>query len=238
MAHWSPAQVWPAEEPFPEPVKGTAEVWILGAGRFGRLAMQRLLAGGNCHAVVVDGDRQRLMDIPEDSPIMKVRGDIFVFLSNQDLADDQWIIPAVPVHVAYGWILMELGKKGVARRLSVPTAVDAQVPHPIRTPSGTVYASHATFRCPDDCPEPEDHCTITKKPRPKKLYQTLRNLSIPTFGTVVIQSRQLAPGVGGYTGAQLKEALRLIEASSGPYLVATSCSCHAVIDAVCWEGSV
>ncbi|ROR03054.1 potassium transporter [Desulfosoma caldarium] len=237
MAHWNLKQVWPAEEPFPESVRGGAQLWILGAGRFGRLAMERLLKGDINQAVVVDADRQRLMDIPEESPVIRVRGDIFVFLSNQDLVDHQWIIPAVPVHVAYGWILMELSKKGVARRLAVPTVVDAQVPHPIRTPSGTVYASHATFRCPDDCPEPEDHCTITKKPRPEKLYQTLQNLSIPTFGTVVIQSRQLAPGVGGYTGAQLKEALGAIEASPGAYCVATSCSCHAVIDALLWEGS-
>lgn len=236
MVGWNPAQVWPAEEPLPEPLKGRAWAWILGAGRFGLLAVQRLILDTDHPAVVVDGNRQRLMNIPQDRPLVKVHGDIFVFLSNQALADDQWIIPAVPVHVAYGWMLMELGKKGIARRLSVPDIVDNHVPHPLRTPAGTVYASHATFRCPDDCPEPEDHCTVTKKPRPEKLYQTLRHLTVAAFGTVVIQSRQLAPGVGGYTGGQLKEALRIIEASPGPYLVATSCSCHAVIDALSWEG--
>ncbi|MEJ5347193.1 MAG: hypothetical protein WHS46_00700 [Desulfosoma sp.] len=238
MVHWRSEHIWPAEEPFPENHKGKPWLWILGAGRFGRLAIERLLIDDSTHAVVVDGDRQRLMSLPEQNHVMKVYGDVFVFLSNQNLSDDQWIIPAVPTHVAYGWILMELGKTGVAHRLPVPSAVAVEplVPHPHRTPSGTIYASHATFRCPDDCPEPEDHCTITKKPRPKKLYQTLQNLSIPSLRTVVIQSRQLAPGVGGYTGGHLREALRLIESAPGSYLVATSCSCHAVIDALLWEG--
>lgn len=236
MVPWNPAQVWPAEEPLPEAVKGKAWAWILGAGRFGLIAVQRLITDADHPAVVVDGDRQRLMSVPKDRPVMKVHGDVFVFLSNQNMAQDQWIIPAVPVHVAHGWILMELGKKGMARRLSVPESVDKQVPNPFRTPTGTVYASHATFRCPDNCPEPEDHCTVTKKPRPEKLYQTLRKLSIPAFGSVVVQSRQLAPGVGGYTGAQLKEALKVIETAPGSYLVATSCSCHAVIDALSWDG--
>ncbi len=236
MVLWRSEHIWPAEEPFPETLKGKAWVWILGAGRFGRLAVERLLTDTSKRAMVVDGDRQRLVHLPEQSHVMKVYGDIFVFLSNQNLTDDQWIIPAVPTHVAYGWIVMELGKTGVVHRLPVPSAVDPLVPHPHRTPSGTIYTSHATFRCPDDCPEPEDHCTITKKPRPKKLYQTLQDLSIPSFGTVVVQSRQLAPGVGGYTGGQLKEALRAIASAPGSYLVATSCSCHAVMDALLWEG--
>lgn len=231
-----PARIWPAEEPLPPHVTDSSRAWILGAGRFGRLAIQRLLKDRQAPAVIVDADIHRLREIPEHDALIKVRGDVFVFLSNQRLNDDQWIIPAIPVHVAFGCILMELGKTGGARRLPVPSEVDAFLPHPIRTPSGTVYASHATFHCPDDCLEPEDHCTITRRPRPQKLYQILQNLSIPLFRTVVVQSRQLAAGVGGYTVAQLKEALSAIRSVPGSYLVATSCSCHAVIDALSWTG--
>lgn len=227
---------WPAEEPFPHSMATEARVWILGAGRFGRLAVERLLSDGKARSAIVDADPHRLREIPQKDGLIPVRGDVFVFLSNQVLADDQWIIPAAPVHVAHGWILMELGKRGVVRRIPVPEDVDAQVPHPVRTPSGTLYASHAAFRCPDDCPEPEDFCTITRKPRPEKLYHILQRLSIADIRPVVIQSRQLAPGVGGYTGAQLKEALAAILTTPGAYLVATSCSCHAVIDAVRWDG--
>ncbi len=212
------------------------KLWILGAGRFGRLAVERLPSDANTQAAIVDADLHRLREIPEKDGLIRVRGDVFVFLSNQNLTDDRWIIPAVPVHVAHGWISMELGKRGAVRRLTVPPEVDAQVPHPIRTPSGTVYASHAAFRCPDDCPEPEDFCTITKKPRPEKLYRILRKLSLAGHRPVVIQSRQLAPGVGGYTGSQLKEALSCILSAPGSYVVATSCSCHAVIDALHWDG--
>lgn len=236
MERWSEDRTWPAEEPLPAPLDTETPVWILGAGRFGRLAAERLLRDGKTQAVMVDASAQRLREIPKKEGLLRVRGDVFVFLSNQYLTDDQWIIPAVPVHVAYGWILMELGKRGFVRRIPVPQEVDAQVPHPVRSPSGTLYASHADFRCPDDCPEPEDFCTITKKPRPEKLYQILQKLSIADCRTVVVQSRQLAPGVGGYTGAQLKEAVAAIACLPGSYVVGTSCSCHAVIDAVQWDG--
>ncbi|MEJ5364782.1 MAG: hypothetical protein WHS86_06765 [Desulfosoma sp.] len=236
MAQTSQVWMWPAEEPFPHPMGLEATVWILGAGRFGRLAVERLFKGDEpTQGVIVDADPHRLREIPKKEGLIMVRGDVFVFLSNHVLFDNQWIIPAVPVHVALGWIVMELGKRGTVHRMPVPHDVDALVPHPIRTPSGTLYASHAAFRCPDDCPEPEDFCTITKKPRPEKLYQTLQKMAIADYGTVVIQSRQLAPGVGGYTGEQLKEALSVILRSPGAYLVATSCSCHAVMDALRWD---
>ena len=236
MERTSQAWMWPAEEPFPHPMGTEAKVWILGAGRFGRLAVERLFKDDRSKGVIVDADPHRLREVPKKDGWITVRGDVFVFLSNQVLSDDQWIIPAVPVHVALGWIVMELGKRGVVYRIPVPHDADSLVPHPIRSPSGTLYASHAAFRCPDDCPEPEAFCTITKKPRPEKLYRMLQKLAITDYGTVVVQSRQLAPGVGGYTGGQIKEALATILRSPGSFIVATSCSCHAVIDAVRWDG--
>jgi hypothetical protein len=52
----------------------------------------------------------------------------------------------------------------------------------------------------------------------------------------VIRSWQLAPGVGGYRVAQLRASLERIERQPTKYLIATSCRCHAVIDALIFQG--
>jgi hypothetical protein len=47
----------------------------------------------------------------------------------------------------------------------------------------------------------------------------------------VIRSRQLAPGVGGYPPAALRQAEAASLAAPRSVLLATACKCHAVIDA-------
>jgi len=97
------------------------------------------------------------------------------------LAESQWIVPAVPVHVACLWIMKRLGGEGDVQPLEVPAAVDEQVPNPYRVATGAVYASFATFRCPDACSEPEDLCTHTGQPRPGNLYDRLAAIKVRGF---------------------------------------------------------
>jgi hypothetical protein len=151
------------------------------------------------------------------------------------MEDDLWIIPAVPVHVGFEWVANELGKVAVVRRITVPGEVDSKVPNPVRGPAGTLYASFATFICPDHCSEPEEICTFTGKGRLGNLYDIFGAVSVSGFDAAVLRSWQLAPGVGGYPARSLRELLAGVYQKPGGYLLATSCRCHGVMDALEWE---
>ena len=213
------------------------EIWILGAGRFGQLAAHRLSRRHpNASFTVIDVREEKLNRIREELGFAVHAKEVIPFLlARASLPDDVWIIPAVPIHVAYQWLLARLSTKGQAHSLHVPEAVDRQVPNPYRVPSGTVYSSFATFICPDGCNEPEEMCTSTGKPRLGNLFEHLNRIELPSVGVVVVRSWQLAPGVGGYPGNYLESRLDDISQREGTYLVATSCRCHGVIDLLEWS---
>jgi len=220
-----------SEIPNPYPPK---TIWILGAGRFGRLAAERLQKRHpGADFLVVDGREEKLAQIQKDLGLPTRAEDALSFLAASEFSGDVWIIPAIPVHVAFQWILLELQKRGQASARPVPDTVDAEVPNPLRR-GGTVYASYATFICPDACSEPEGICTHTGGPRRGNLFEHLGRISSPGFHMVVVRSWQLAPGVGGYPGWKLREALEEIAACAGKHLVATACRCHGVVDGLFW----
>jgi hypothetical protein len=224
----------PEEPSFPTDAFPPAMAYILGAGRFGRLAAKRLRKRfAEASLVVVDQREDRLAGVQETSGILTVQQEILPFLTHTEFAPSDWIIPAVPLHVAYQWLLLKLNRTDPATPVPVPASVELQVPNPLRSPTGTLYASYATFVCPDACSEPDNICTHTKKPRPGNLYEDIARVTIPGFQVTVIRSWQLAPGVGGYTGANLEEALvNITTGEAEDRLVATSCRCHGVIDAL------
>ncbi len=165
--------------------------------------------------------------------------DLASFFESREVDDGTWIVPAVPIHYAFTWLLHQLKPAGHAAPLPVPAAVEAQIPNPYRAPSGSLCASFATFICPDSCNEPDDICTYTKNPRPGNLFEVLGGITAPNCEVIVIRSWQLAPGVGGYPGSILKGAAEKIAArAEGCFLVATSCRCHGVIDALSWKRGV
>ena len=84
--------------------------------------------------------------------------------------------------------------------------------------------SMADFICPDHCPEPKDICTHTGKPRPFNLYKKLESIKYDHFRSVVVRSRQLSPGVGGYSPGALFHALDVIKSSTTPILLSTALS--------------
>lgn len=214
------------------------KIWILGAGRFGTIACKRLtIRHTEASFLVVDSSAEELARIEERFSLPVQLQDAVSFISGRPLADDIWIIPAVPIHVAFQWLLNRIGEERSIQSIEVPQTTDEKLPNPFRMNSKTLYASFATFRCPDACSEPDDICTHTGKPRPGNLYEYLQQVKVPGFQMVVIRSWQLAPGVGGYPGAALKNALDAITRQPGRYLVATSCRCHAVVDALEWEAN-
>jgi hypothetical protein len=214
-------------------------IWVLGAGRFGELAVKRLTGRlPDADIAVIDLRRDKLDKIIREysTPRMTpLEADGLAHMNRDDLSEDLWVVPAIPKHVAFQWFLNRLNQFGKALTLPVPIELDGQVPNPYRVPEGTVYASHATFLCPDACSEPEDICTHTKQPRPTNLFEIIGRADVPGYRVIVVRSRQLAPGVGGYPISQLRETLGRIRAHAGRFIVATSCRCHSVINAMTWE---
>jgi hypothetical protein len=141
-----------------------------------------------------------------------------------------WIVPAIPLHTAYEWIRTKLSKRHSLVKIAVPQDLATELPHPISAETGRLYISIADFKCPENCPEPDEICTHTGKPRLMVLHEFLKSIQRKDVKTVVIRSHQLAPGVGGYTPRALFAALNEIEAAQGPVLLSTACSCHGVID--------
>ena len=83
------------------------------------------------------------------------------------------------------------------------------------------------LRCPDDCPEPAEKCYLTGC-RELNLYDYLENISLQDYSSLVIRSRQLAPGVGGYRPADLWQLRRQVLSLGGKILISTACRCHGV----------
>ncbi len=221
------------------PISPSSPIWVLGAGRFGELAVKRLtrrLPDTDITVIDVRLDKLDRLRCEHGSPHMSIfQGDGLECMNRDDLPEGLWIVPAVPKHVAFAWFVNRLNVVGKATVLPVPTELDGQVPNPYRVEDGTVYASHATFLCPDSCSEPEDICTYTKRPRATNLFEVISRVQVPGYRVLVVRSRQLAPGVGGYPIVQLRKTLDQISAHEGRFVIATSCRCHGVINAMTWE---
>jgi len=208
-------------------------VWIIGAGEFGEKAAVRLrLRYPEAAITVVDLDRSALNRVERVATAV-VLGDGAVYLAEYLSVSEKpdWIVAAVPVHLAFEWIRMRLAPAYRIEKLVVPESLLQKLGCVFTGEGGRVYTSLADFICPDNCPEPADLCYVTGKPRPVDLYQELSAADSYQVTPVIVRSRQLSPGVGGYRPADLFNALRKIEACHGPLLLGTACRCHSVLDA-------
>ena len=206
------------------------EIWIIGLGQFGNLAYQRLSKTlKNRHFVLVDPVEENLRRCKGQTATLKISDGVeFLERHLKTGRKPDWIIPALPVHLAAEWILLHLGPTRL-RRIPLPSELDRQVPNPIRGSEGNLYVSHADFRCPEDCDEPRDICSITRKMRHQNMYDLLLNLSFKPFNSLNMRSYQLGPGIGGYRAEQLLEMKATVEQTTGPVLLSTACRCHGVI---------
>jgi hypothetical protein len=206
--------------------------WILGAGRFGSQAAQRLRQQNKDRSLLlVDSKAEPLKQLEAES-IKIIRKDAIDFLVDHSGLGHEWVVPAVPVHVAFAWLCRQLAKEGLVTQQSVPAAIEPQVPNPLRVESGALYTSFATFRCPDDCNEAAESCTITGKTRAANLFDLIGDTKVEGYEIRVLRSHQLAPGVGGYQLSALWRLLEDVRWAAAEILVATACRCHGVIDAL------
>jgi hypothetical protein len=214
-----------------------ASYLILGAGKFGRLAVQRLTAqDAAARLAVVDRDPGALAALPTLNGVRveTIAADLAAFLKDRlpHYASWDWLIPAMPVHVAL--VSLEQGPLAGSgwELLEAPAEAANLAATAIRGPGGGLYLSRATHLCPDDCPEPEDFCPVTGESRTPPLYEALAGLSLPGFRVLVIPSRPLAPGVGGYPPRALLDLARALDDVHENLLIATACRCHGVVHAL------
>lgn len=208
-------------------------IWIIGTGRFGRLAVERLSQSGKQYRfVLVDADGKGFELIAGPDRTLE-RADGVEYLHRHLRADNapDWIIPSLPAHLAVEWCMLRLADEGRCR-IPLPDALREMVPNPMRGLNGDLFVTHATFLCPDNCPEPARVCSVTGEERPPNMFDLLGELDIPGFSPLVIRSYQLSPGVGGYRPSQLFNLLETMRANPSKLLVSTACRCHGVITGV------
>lgn len=208
-------------------------ILIMGAGRFGGRAARILSSRLKSPIWVLDKDPEALARI--DAPaVSKVRGNGFRFLAENftRLKPTHMIIPAIPYHLAFEWVRVAIGETRVTP-IPVPQEIKPLLPHTWMSPDGSLLISYADFLCPEDCAEPETHCTVTGVQREVPLYERLARLELQGYRTHIIRSHQLAPGVGGYPLEDLITLLgRLRRLPRARWLIGTACRCHGTVTAL------
>jgi len=211
---------------------------IIGCGRFGSRAAEKLLQKDlRSKIIVVDRSKKALRKVshlPVESEVCDGTLYLKEFLSKGRKVD--YIIPSVPFHLAFEFILSQ-SKVWGGKRIKVPPLPG--LPNPMIGKTGDLYTSLANFLCPEDCPEPAQYCTITRERRLRPLYQMLGDLKVG-FESRVVRSRQLAPGVGGYSPAALQDLFENIKKRMEPrrtILISTSCCCHGATSALSFSSN-
>jgi hypothetical protein len=208
--------------------------WIIGAGRFGRLAAARLLEKNpRASFLVVDGKEEALREM-RGLPVEVAREEGARFLAENlpEGGGPAFIVPAVPVHLAFEWVKRKLAPDFSVQKTPLPEKVLRELPNPIPAGEGKVFASYANWICPDDCPEPQEFCTVTGGPRQGFLFEDFLNLRAEGFTPLAVRSIQLVPGVGGYPPGALWSVLGKIRETGRRrnFLLGTACFCHGVLD--------
>ena len=208
-------------------------IWIIGAGKFGCKAAESIRQQMPVADIaVVDREPSLCLEL-ERQGFQSICMEGVDFLNRladkRDLPDR--IIPAVPIHLAYEWIRQYIYSEYRLIPKAVPGCLAESLPNPFRGKHGELYISNADFICPDNCSEPESICTHTGRPRPRILHRVLSGIRRKNFRSIVITSRQLLPGVGGYPPQALFDAVNHIRTAEGPVLLSTACRCHGVMHA-------
>ncbi len=198
------------------------DVLLVGGGRFGKLAWQRL--GPRVCCLVEPNPGPGLLET--NPPLLREEG---VSVVERLLASGQappWIVPCLPRHLLWEWLLRTLAG---SRPREVPGELLPPVATHQRGERGEHYLSLADFLCPDHCPEPARNCTVTGRPRGEPMYRRLGRMRAPDWRVGVLRSHQLAPGVGGLSSREMLALQAGMAGEGGRWVVGAACRCHGVV---------
>lgn len=201
---------------------------VVGAGHFGKRACLHLKRDPKRHVVAIDLDNSNAV-WAEKWGIEFVNNDGISFLADPDfeIRPHDYIIPALPVHLAAYWLIANRSKELSLKLASIPTEVINQIPNPFTLPDGSCVTSNANFLCPEDCKE-GPICPVTGQKRATPLYKLLSKIKSPQ-PVHLIRSRQLGPGMGGYKMEELQRLMSLPFNRHSSIIIATACSCHGIL---------
>jgi hypothetical protein len=202
-------------------------------GQFGSLALKQLSKQHkDWQFVLVDPDKEKLLKVKGRNIVLEY-SDGVGFLNNSLEPETKvaWIIPSLPVHLAWEWCRMKIGPERLVQA-PLSSKMDLLLPNPMHGSDKNIYVSNADFICPTNCSEPENICTVTKHPRKQDMFALLETLHSQNYTPIVLRSRQIAPGIGGYSPGQLFSFLKKVKKHKGPLLLCTACRCHGVITGV------
>jgi hypothetical protein len=209
------------------------DIRIIGAGRFGKKAVLAMKKRYPESAITVVDHCPKACETITEPDLTTVCMDGVSYL-NQYLTDIDplcWVVPVVPVHLAFEWIRLRLLPDFSVVPVDIPETVRRLLPNVFTGKPGEIFVSNASFVCPENCSEPQDICTHTHLPRKQSLYQAIADLSCDGFLNLVLQSEQLAPGIGGIRAGVLFNALNSVQQFPGYILLSTACRCHGVVQA-------
>ena len=182
--------------------------------------------------VLVDQVKDSLLQAESSNRTLELaEGVSFLERNLNRSAGPDWIVPALPVHLAAEWCLTKLKNEGYCRK-ELPAAVRALFSNPMEGCTGDIYVSHADFKCPGDCVESRDICTVTQKTRKRNMFEVLADIKLPEFQSLVIRSHQLGPGIGGYRPQSLFDLLKRVKQAGSNLFIGTACRCHGVVTGI------
>jgi hypothetical protein len=213
-----------------------SRIFIIGFGKVGREILPWVKEHWSKDKVwIIDHDPSALTR-EKSLHGLAVLADGLQFLTRyQDwIRNEDWIIPALPIHLAWHWLTLNLKASLKVQSIRPETRLGAQLPYKSYMGHG-LLVSYADFVCPDRCPAPIGRCYKTRRTRPLPLWRLLETKS-PSRGILhVIESRQMAPGMGGYPFSELRKVLARAIETGPPFFVATACRCHGVINGLTWR---
>ena len=209
------------------------DIWIIGAGRFGKKAVSAMKKRCPESAITVVDHCPKACEAIAEKGLTTVCMDGVSYLNHclTDACKPDWVIPVIPVHLVYEWIRLRLLPDISLVPVDIPEAIRRSLPNVLPGKPGEIFVSYASFVCPENCSEPRDLCTHTRMPRKQSLYQAIGALSCNGFLNHVLQTEQLAPGIGGITPGALFNTLAAVQQFHESILLSTACRCHGVVQA-------
>ena len=206
------------------------KIWILGAGKFGQLALERIIHHlPQVEITLVDVRAQ--VTGAEGVAVVCEEGISWLAGNMQREETADMIIPSLPVHMVAEWLKLKNSANYEVSAVPLPQHLVARLPNSIKNGDSQLYISHADFLCPDNCGEPEYFCTYTGEERAEDMFHILANIDGSPYVPLVVRSYQLFPGGGGIYPEDMWNILdRLHNFMNKPLLIATACRCHGVVD--------
>ncbi len=212
-------------------------IHIIGCGKFGQRALE--FYGSEMpdkNLILVDSKNENLAaaaglleksGVKFSTSTQDAVAYIVALFEDEKLVRDDWIIPTVPLHLAFA-VLSE-----VTGRQSLKWPRKPVLPNLFTGERNEIYSSLADFLCPANCPQPRRYCFYTKVKRRVSLLRWLAGLEYQVAGkqlpSIILPSTQIGPGLGGFPLRRLVRIVDFVQnRCPGPLLFSTACRCHGV----------